>query len=95
MCFFKTIDDIPKNWTTLRKYFLNAGLKSSLILPLKVGGALIGGIGMDFICKHITMVLEKAKWRIAGPSGAAHQLGLHPNTLHSKMKKLGIKKPWQ
>ena len=45
--------------------------------------------------KHITMVLEKAKWRIAGPSGAAHQLGLHPNTLHSKMKKLGIKKPWQ
>ncbi|MBN2060796.1 MAG: sigma 54-interacting transcriptional regulator [Deltaproteobacteria bacterium] len=43
---------------------------------------------------HIIMTLKKTKWRIAGPQGAANILRLHPNTLRSRMEKLGITKPW-
>ena len=32
-------------------------------------------------------------WVIEGPPGAAKILGLHPNTLRSRMKKLGIERP--
>jgi formate hydrogenlyase transcriptional activator len=35
-------------------------------------------------------VLEQTAWVIDGPRGAAKILGLHPNTLRSRMKKLGI-----
>ncbi len=44
---------------------------------------------------HILNVLENAKWKIEGPNGAANQLNLHPNTLRSRLKKLGIKRPEQ
>ena len=40
--------------------------------------------------RHIRAVLEETEGRIAGPRGAAHILGLHPNTLRSRMEKLGI-----
>ncbi len=40
---------------------------------------------------HIVRVLEQANWVIDGPRGAAVILGLHPNTLRSRMQKLGIK----
>jgi PAS domain S-box-containing protein len=39
---------------------------------------------------HIRTVLEKTSWVIDGPRGAARVLGLHPNTLRSRMKRLGI-----
>jgi PAS domain S-box-containing protein len=42
---------------------------------------------------HILSVLERTGWVIDGPGGAAKVLGLHPNTLRSRMKKLGIKRP--
>jgi transcriptional regulator with GAF, ATPase, and Fis domain len=42
---------------------------------------------------HILRVLENANWRIEGESGAAQILGLHPNTLRSRMKKLGLNRP--
>jgi DNA-binding NtrC family response regulator len=41
---------------------------------------------------HIIRVLEETNWMIDGPRGAALILGLHPNTLRSRMQKLGIKK---
>jgi PAS domain S-box-containing protein len=40
--------------------------------------------------EHILAVLRQANWVIAGPRGAAKILGLHPNTLGNRMKKLGI-----
>jgi transcriptional regulator with GAF, ATPase, and Fis domain len=40
--------------------------------------------------RHIRAVLDETEWRIAGPRGAARILGLHPNTLRSRMEKLGI-----
>ena len=42
---------------------------------------------------HILRVLEAARWRVAGPNGAALRLGLRPTTLESRMKKLGIRRP--
>jgi len=38
----------------------------------------------------ILKVLEKTKWKIQGPGGAAVLLGLKPNTLRGRMRKLGI-----
>jgi Transcriptional regulator containing GAF, AAA-type ATPase, and DNA binding domains len=39
---------------------------------------------------HILAALDKSRWVIDGPHGAAKILALHPNTLRSRMKKLGI-----
>ncbi|MFN7943865.1 MAG: sigma 54-interacting transcriptional regulator [Blastocatellia bacterium] len=41
---------------------------------------------------HIIRVLEQTRWMIDGPRGAALILDLHPNTLRSRMQKLGIRK---
>jgi len=40
--------------------------------------------------QHIAAVLERTGGRIGGPGGAAEMLDLHPNTLRSRMKKLGV-----
>jgi formate hydrogenlyase transcriptional activator len=42
---------------------------------------------------HILEVLAKTSWIVEGPKGAAKILNLHPNTLRSRMKKLGIRRP--
>jgi transcriptional regulator with GAF, ATPase, and Fis domain len=40
--------------------------------------------------QHIRAVLERTRWRIRGPRGAAEQLGLKPTTLETRMAKLGL-----
>ncbi len=40
----------------------------------------------DYVCS----VLQQTDWVVDGPRGAARILGLHPNTLRNRMKKLGI-----
>ena len=42
---------------------------------------------------HIRAALEQASWVIEGSKGAAQVLGLHPNTLRYRLKKLGIQRP--
>ncbi len=42
--------------------------------------------------QHILEVLNQTKWVIEGLKGAAKVLNLHPNTLRSRMKKLGIQR---
>src|SRR5262249_39758565 len=39
---------------------------------------------------HILAALEQSGWVVDGPLGAAKILGLHPNTLRGRMKKLGL-----
>src|SRR6266508_2754852 len=46
----------------------------------------------DLERSHIIRVLDETNWVIDGARGAALILGLHPNTLRSRMQKLGIKK---
>ena len=41
---------------------------------------------------HILRMLGVSAWRIEGPRGAAHALGLKPSTLRSRMRKLGVKR---
>jgi PAS domain S-box-containing protein len=40
--------------------------------------------------EHIALAVEAAGGKIDGPGGAAEMLGLHANTLRSRMEKLGI-----
>jgi formate hydrogenlyase transcriptional activator len=42
---------------------------------------------------HIIEVLVDCNWQIRGGDRAAERLGLHPSTLYSRMKKLGIERP--
>jgi PAS domain S-box-containing protein len=44
---------------------------------------------------HIVTVLKQTNWVIDGPRGAAKILNIHPNTLRSRMKKLGISRNGQ
>lgn len=47
----------------------------------------------DMERQHIMDVLDRTKWRIYGDQGAAQLLGLNPETLRSRLRKLGIKRP--
>jgi DNA-binding NtrC family response regulator len=41
---------------------------------------------------HILKALKLTNWQIHGETGAANILGINPNTLRSRMKKLNIRK---
>ena len=41
----------------------------------------------------IVRTLKDVHWKLEGPGGAAELLDLHPSTLRSKMRKLGIERP--
>jgi len=43
--------------------------------------------------KHIRAVCETCEWKIDGAGNAADMLEINPNTLRSRMKKLGISRP--
>lgn len=44
--------------------------------------------------KHIKQTLKLTQGKIAGPKGAAELLDIHPNTLRSRINKLGISKKY-
>ena len=52
-----------------------------------------GGTLQDVERRHIEHALRRCGWRINGSGNAAEVLGLHPNTLRFRMKKLGIRRP--
>ena len=57
-------------------------------------GPLESGSTLDVIeRRHIQDVLRTCNWRINGVDNAAAKLGLHPNTLRFRMKKLAIARP--
>ena len=43
--------------------------------------------------EHIRLVCESCEWKIDGAGNTAEILGINPNTLRSRMKKLGISRP--
>jgi transcriptional regulator with GAF, ATPase, and Fis domain len=43
------------------------------------------------VAQHIAQVLERSGGKIHGPGGAGELLGVNPNTLRYKMRKLGLK----
>jgi PAS domain S-box-containing protein len=61
---------------------------------LPSAAAAIGSPALEDVEReHIVAVLRQTGWRIDGPRGAAVILGINPNTLRSRMKKLGIVRP--
>mgnify|MGYP001826998692 CR=1 FL=1 len=40
--------------------------------------------------RHIERALERTGGKLYGPGGSAELLGINPNTLRSRMKKLGL-----
>jgi two-component system response regulator HydG len=61
-----------------------------------VGTATIGRLKslIDNERDHILFALEQCSWKIYGEAGAAELLELHPSTLNSRIKKLGIEKKY-
>ena len=43
--------------------------------------------------ENILNALNQCNWKITGSDGAAELLGIKPTTLHSKIKKMGLKRP--
>ena len=86
----------PGNVRELRNVIEHAMIMNSrkildVIMPARTSEKTDGNGNLnDMERMHITAVLEKTGWRIAGPGGAAEVLGLKRTTLQAKMKKLGI-----
>ncbi len=43
--------------------------------------------------ENILAALRRSHWKVGGPGGAAELLGVKPTTLHSRIKKMDLKKP--
>jgi formate hydrogenlyase transcriptional activator len=64
--------------------------------PSKAAGRLMRAAAEaldDVERSHIEAVLAERNWTIEGERGAAKVLKIHPNTLRSRMRKLGLKRP--
>ncbi len=75
---------IPEHVFSNDGYFVESMPKPQSARPLSLA---------DVEAQHIRTVLNETGWRIDGPRGAAKVLGLHPNTLRSRMSRLGIRRP--
>jgi formate hydrogenlyase transcriptional activator len=63
------------------------------VVPMPAEAAAAGtGTLEDIERAHISATLERTGWVIEGPRGAARILDMHPNTLRSRMKKLGLER---
>ena len=72
---------------------LSQGKTLDVLVPKRVASEKYAAGKLEDVERmHVTAVLEKTGWRIAGPGGAAEVLGLKRTTLQSIMKKLGIKR---
>jgi formate hydrogenlyase transcriptional activator len=60
--------------------------------PLPPAAPVGSGTLEDVERAHILAVLGQTGWVIEGPRGAAKILDMHPNTLRSRMKKLGVER---
>ncbi len=60
--------------------------------PAEPGARALDDVLKDVETRHVRAALEQAGWVIEGARGAARLLGLHPNTLRSRIEKLGIRR---
>ncbi len=66
--------------------------EASINEPVSDEGVITVDQEKDRSRNNIIAALKKSRWKVYGSDGAAKILGLHPQTLTNKMKKLGIKK---
>jgi len=71
------------------------GQQSIMAMPDNLSNATtLTGYTLDELQrKHIRAVCETCEWKIDGAGNAASMLDINPNTLRSRMKKLGISRP--
>jgi transcriptional regulator with GAF, ATPase, and Fis domain len=70
------------------------GKKLNFELPRKADTALSDVKSFeDMERDYILRVLKATNWKIGGKDSASSALKMHVNTLRSRMKKLGIKRP--
>jgi formate hydrogenlyase transcriptional activator len=69
-----------------------ARISPSVAAAADVQPAAPSGSLEDVERSHIAATLLQTGWVIEGPKGAARILNMHPNTLRSRMKKLGIER---
>jgi PAS domain S-box-containing protein len=62
-------------------------------VPVESGTAATDAGARDLSRERIIEALEQTGWRVSGPRGAAHLLGLKATTLEARMKRLGIARP--
>jgi formate hydrogenlyase transcriptional activator len=78
-----------------RAMIASSGSTLQLDAPLALSSRIRGNAGapdnLDAVQRaHIEAVLERCGWRINGAGNTAERLGVHPNTLRFRMKKLGV-----
>ena len=66
---------------------------SGRAVPVESGAVTTDTGTHDLSRERIIEALERTGWRVSGPRGAAHALGLKPTTLEARMKRLGITRP--
>ncbi len=94
---------LPNPLSTLRVPKAAVLKLGAALLPIERSGRRIEPAAMpkpeftdtleDIQRQHILRVLERTGWVISGPNGAGAILNVHPNTLRSLMKRLGIQHP--
>ena len=73
---------------------LEQGLGDRPAPPQDTGATATGDATLEDVeRRHVAEVLRACGWRINGAGNAAERLGLHPNTLRFRMKKLKITRP--
>ena len=76
-----------------RAVIVSQGNELLLDVPERVSGRLTDSRTLEDVeRRHIVDILELCHWKIEGKEGTAARLGIHPSTLRSRMKKLGIQK---
>jgi transcriptional regulator with GAF, ATPase, and Fis domain len=73
---------------------ISTGSALSVELPKPIRDVQVTDATLEMVERqHILNILERTRWRVRGPGGAAEILGIKPTTLDFRMKKLGIKRP--
>jgi PAS domain S-box-containing protein len=76
-----------------RAVIIARGPRLVVELPSPLEGAPAKSVRLaDVESEQIRRVLESVGWRVRGKGGAAELLGIKPNTLDSRMAKLGVKR---
>jgi len=76
-----------------RAVILARGPRLAINLPSPIEGVVSKSVRLDDVeTEQIKRVLESVGWRVRGAGGAAELLGIKPNTLDSRMAKLGIRR---
>jgi PAS domain S-box-containing protein len=85
LCRGRTLEVGPELLPTMAR-------PSSKVYPGPLPDAPIGNLA-DVERNHILAALRQSNWVVEGERGASRMLNLHPNTLRSRMKKMGIARP--